>query len=166
MPSEVGSGAIARLLRESYADILDAEPNPWESEARRWDEFDAEVFAHPDTVGACAFLSWFGEHLVGFASYDPRGRPAVGILGHNCILPALRHRGFGREQLREALRRLAGLGIRAARVTTCDHPFFAPARRMYEAVGFREVRRSWDDVDARRRRVDFELVLDPRGEGL
>jgi RimJ/RimL family protein N-acetyltransferase len=164
-PFEVEPGVISRLLRESYADLIEAEPDPWRSEARRWDEFDAEVFAHSDTVGECTRLTWCGEELVGLLSYDPRGRPAYGVIGHNCVLPAFRGRGFGTAQVREILRRFDEMGIGLAKVSTCDHPFFVPAQRMYESVGFREVRRDRDRGDVRSRLVHYELDRWPTGRG-
>ena len=96
-------------------------------------------------MGACLFLTRLDGVLVGFASWDPRQRPRLGIVGHNCILPEFRGRGYGRTQIEEVLRRFKGMGIQTACVTTCDHPFFAPAHRMYQACGFHEVRRiPWD----------------------
>jgi len=105
----------------------------------------ARYSGSPTPWGACVFLTGLDGLIVGFASWDPRQRPRYGIVGHNCILPEFQGRGFGREQIQEVLRRFRGLGIQTARATTCDHPFFAPAHRMYQACGFREVRRMpWD----------------------
>jgi GNAT superfamily N-acetyltransferase len=137
-------GTIAGLLRASYADLFKLDPR-WEPEGANWDEYDREVFAHPGTVGACLFLTRLGGRVVGFASWDPRQRPACGVIGHNCILPQFRGRGLGRRQIEEVLDRFEGLRIQTARVSTNAHPFFIPAQRMYAACGFREVRRlPWD----------------------
>jgi GNAT superfamily N-acetyltransferase len=137
-------GTIAQLLRESYAELLRLDPR-WEPEAANWDAYDREVFACPKTVGACFFLTHLDGEIVGFASWDPRSRPAYGIVGHNCILPEFRSRGLGRMQIEEILRRFRVLGIQTARVSTADHPFFVPAQRMYTTCGFQEVQRvPWD----------------------
>ena len=136
-------GLIAGLLRESYADLLKADPR-WESQLANWDAYDAEVFSHPDTVGACLFLTRVKGRVAGFGSWDPRQAPDYGIIGHNCVLPEFRCRGLGRQQVLEILRRLQRIGVEKVMVSTCDHPFFIPSQRMYLACGFREVRRvSW-----------------------
>jgi len=138
-------GLLASLLARNYQALILSEPGRWLPEQRGWEAFDAEAFRNPDTVGACVFLSWCGEELVGFGSYDPRQAPQLGHIGHNCILPEFRGRGFGRQQIQEILRRFRGQGIRLARATTQTHPFFAPARRMYVACGFNETgRRAWE----------------------
>jgi GNAT superfamily N-acetyltransferase len=138
-------GLIASLPRQSYAVMLETHPEIWASEVAAWERYDRDVFARPDTVGACLFLSQLDTEIVGFASYDPSPCPALGIVGHNCILPALRRRGFGTAQVREVLRRLRSLGIRVARVSTLDDAWLFPARRMYASCGFRErARHPWD----------------------
>jgi GNAT superfamily N-acetyltransferase len=133
-------GTIAALLRASYARLLELDCR-WTLEQANWDEYDRTVFAHPESVGACLFLTRFCGHIVGFGSWDPRPKPAYAIIGHNCILPEYRGRGLGRQQVQEILRRFRDLGVQTARVTTHAHPFFLRAQRMYLACGFREVRR-------------------------
>ena len=152
-------GTVSRLLRESYAALVEQEPDPWAEEAQGWDRYDADVYGMPETIGACAALSWAGEELVGLLSFDPRQAPEIGIIGHNCILPRFRGCGYGRAQIEEILRRFRERGIRTARVTTCQHPFFEPARRMYESVGFREAGRENDETDPRGRVIHYELKL-------
>ena len=158
-PHDQPLGQILSLLQRSYAALVEAEAGCWGRVAPMWAEFDREVFAHPDTIGSCVFLSWADDVLVGFGSYDPRQKPAFGIVGHNCILPEFRGRGHGAAQVREILRRLRELGIRKAQVTTGAHPFFLPARRAYAACGFRETgRRPWD-VDPAQSVIDYEADL-------
>ncbi|MGE5296039.1 MAG: GNAT family N-acetyltransferase, partial [Solirubrobacterales bacterium] len=70
-----------------------------------------------------------------------------------------RGRGYGRKQIEEVLRRFRGMGIRTTRVTTCDHPFFSPARRMYLACGFGEVRRIVSDRDPGRTVIEYEKQI-------
>jgi len=93
-PLEVGPGIITRLLGESYAGLVEAEPETWEAEKMNWEESDRNVFKNPDTVGACTFLTWCGPAIAGLFSFDPRSRPAYGVIGHNCILPEYRKQGF------------------------------------------------------------------------
>ena len=159
-------GTIASLLRASYADLLERDSR-WESEQESWEEYDREVFAHPDTVGACLFLTQVGGQIVGFGSWDPRQRPRYGIVGHNCILPEFRGQGFGKQQIWEILRRFRALGIQTAHASTCDHPFFLPAQRMYIACGFREVRRTPWDRDRNHTMIEYEIdIREAIGYGL
>ncbi|MEN6335785.1 MAG: GNAT family N-acetyltransferase [Phycisphaerales bacterium] len=158
-------GVIASLLKRSYAALVASEPSLWRGEQVRWEQYDREVFQQPETVGASVFLTRLDGSIVGFASWDPRQRPQRGIVGHNCILPEFRGRGFGREQIREVLRRFENMGIQTALVTTCDHPFFVPARRMYQACGFHEVRRVPWDRDPGRKIIEYERQVDRQDLG-
>jgi GNAT superfamily N-acetyltransferase len=139
---------------------MEADEEHWRAEVLKWEEFDHEVFQHLDTVGACVFLSWSGEQLVGFASYDPRQRPDVGIVGHSCVLPEFRSNGFGKQQVREIIGRFRASEARLARVSTLEHPFFVPARRMYVACGFGETGRHPWQGDPSRDLIVYEMRLD------
>ncbi|MFP3898305.1 MAG: N-acetyltransferase family protein [Dehalococcoidia bacterium] len=153
-------GLIASMLKRSYAELIRADPEHWGREVPEWEQFDHEVFEHPDTVDRCVFLSWSRGQLVGFASYDPRQGPKLGIVGHNCVLPEFRGNGFGNQQIEEIIRRFRAEGIRLARASTGESHFFAPARRMYAACGFREAgRRPWHG-DPSQNTIEYELTLD------
>ena len=149
-------GVIVSLLRRSYVDLLTNESALWKGEESRWEQYDREAFQQPQTVGASLFVSRLDGVLAGFASWDPRQQPHCGVVGHNCILPEFRGRGLGAEQIREVLRRFQRRGIPMALATTCDHPFFLPAQRMYLACGFREVRRIPWDRDSRYAQIEYE----------
>lgn len=155
-------GLIASMLRRSYADLLAIDPEHWMPEVEKWEQFDNEVFEHPDTVGACVILSWAGDRLAGFASYDPRQRPDVGIVGHNCVLPEFRGNGFGTRQIQEIVSRFRIMGIVLARASTGESAFFAPARRMYVACGFCAVGRSPWHGDRSQNMVEYERQLDSK----
>jgi len=128
-------GLVYALLAQCYADILDA------ALAESLRTFDAEVWAAPDTVGACTLISSLNDEIVGLVSYDPRQGPQVGLIGHNGVLPARQRQGYGTEQIREVIRLLASRQFARVGVSTSAHPFFAPARRMYEKCGLREIER-------------------------
>jgi len=152
-------GIVARLLNESYAELVEAEPDPWLEEKQGWLQFDRDVFNYPETVGACSFLSWRGKGIVGLFSYDLRPRPAYGVISHNCILPEYRGKGFGKQQVREILQRFRQVGLRQARVSTGGHHFFVPAQRMYVGCGFTEVRREPWDRDPRQSIIHYEMAI-------
>lgn len=138
-------GLIASMLKRSYAEFLKCDGEHWHPEISKWEEFDRMVFDHSETVGACVFLSWFGDLLIGFGSYDPRQEPGFGIVGYNCILPGFRGLGFGKRQIREILRRFRIRGIRIAKTSTLSGERHNSAQRMYVACGFRETgRRLWE----------------------
>jgi len=154
-------GALADIIRRSYADLVAGDAARWGQEVRNWDDFDRQAFAHPETVGKCVFVSCLAGEPVGLASYDPRPGPDYGVIGQNCVLPEFRGRGFGRAQILEVLRLFKEKGIMAARVTTSEHPFFVPARRMYEALGFKVVGRSPGGPDPRYGIIELQMTLDP-----
>lgn len=152
-------GLIVSLLKESYAEILAADREHWEPEAVKWEQFDREVFDHLDTVGACVFLTWFEDQLIGFGSYDTRQKPEIGLVGHNCILPAFRGKGFGKAQIREMMQRFRTMGIQAAKTSNLAGPLHVPAQRMYTACGFQEVRRHPWVGDPEQTVIEYEMNL-------
>jgi GNAT superfamily N-acetyltransferase len=151
-------GLVLSLLSRSYAPYLALDPQAARTWPADWATYDREVFQHPDTVGACGFVTCIDGEPIGFASWDPRGRP-IGVIGHNCVLPAFQGRGCGTAQIRRVLDILRARGFLAARVTTGDHPFFVPAQRMYAACGFRETARGQRDPRVTLRMIDCQLSL-------
>lgn len=152
-------GTIAFLLQESYRELL--REKAWAGEREAHCRYDGEIFEHPDTVGACGFVSVLRGKLVGFASFDPRQGPESARVGHNCILPEFRGNGYGKVQILEVLRRLEGRCIRRAVVSTGTHPFFLAARKMYLSTGFRETRRLPGGPDPRYELIEYERDLFP-----
>lgn len=158
-PLDEEQGTIAALLCRCYADLLVSDPLHWKPEQGTWEQYDHAVYSHPETVGACIFLSRINGMIVGFGSWDSRQKPRYGIVGHNGILPEFRGKGYGKRQLREILRRFRKMGIQTAGVTTLDHPFFIPAQRMYTACGFVEMRRMPWDRNPELKRIEYEKEI-------
>lgn len=154
-------GIVFSLLSQSYAAYLATDPRASESWPSAWEAYDRDVFRFPDTVGACGFVTCLDDSPIGFASWDPRSSPQVGIIGHNCILPAFRGNGYGKTQIRRVLAILQERGFIRVRVTTGEHPFFAPAQRMYRACGFHEIQRGYGDFHSAFRTIDYEQVIRP-----
>lgn len=153
-------GTIVALLVQSYQGTHSFAP--WLSRLREeWKEYDDQIFDHPKTVGTAGFVSYRRRSIVGFATWDPRNHP-VAIVGHNCILPEFRKQGFGKMQMEEVLQRLRTLKFTKVCVTTGDHPFFLPARKMYLACGFRETRRTTPSLDRDSGTIEMERNLYPR----
>jgi len=157
--SDFPPGTLADIIGRSYAGLLAQGPDAWKDERRKWEDFDRDAYAYPDTVAQCVFVTRLGDEPVGLASFDPRPGPAYGIVGQNCVLPEFRGHGYGKLQVLEVLRRLGDRGLKAARVTTSGHPFFAPALRMYRSLGFKDIRRRYGGPDPRYRLIELELVL-------
>ncbi|UCG42580.1 MAG: GNAT family N-acetyltransferase [candidate division WOR-3 bacterium] len=158
-------GTLLSLLTESHQDLTDTYAERWSGEAENWAAFDTDAFQRPDSAGKCVFVTRLGADIIGFGSYDPRGLPETGKVGHNCILPAHRQKGYGSRQLEEIVRRLKTLGARKVMATTSEHPFYLPAREMYMSMGFTETGRSEGGPDPDFRLVHYELSLDdPRPE--
>lgn len=125
----------------------------------KWPAFDAHIFDSPETLGRSVFVTCVDDRPVGFASWDPRRGPACGVIGHNCVLPERRGRGYGKLQIREVLRRFRSWDFARAIVTTGDDPFFLPAQRMYQACGFAEVARFPQGPDHTYGTIRYELDL-------
>jgi GNAT superfamily N-acetyltransferase len=147
-PSAHPRGTVFRLLKAAWAPLWN--PN-LEANIRA---FDLEVTNHPDTVGACTFVTCIHVEPIGMASFDPRPGPDRGIIGWNCIVPEHQGKGFGKEQILEVLRRFRMRGIHRACVTTTDEAFFVPAQRTYESCGFTIARRTSDN------NIEYELDLE------
>ena len=151
-------GIIEYLLNESYAGFPVGHEELVEYQ-RKWRQADRDTFENPDTIARCTFLTCLGGSPIGFASFDPRQRPDIGIIGHNCILPAQRRQGFGKRQIEEVLARLRALRIRKATVTTGEPEFFLASQRMYLACGFHEKRRFQRDDNPAFRLVEYQKEL-------
>lgn len=152
-------GILSSLLIQSYADLIKSDPTHWEPEKNNWIEFDRDAFGNPKTIGACVFLSWHDRKLIGFGSFDPRQRPAFGIIGHNCILPEYRKKDFGKQQVMEILKRFIELEIKTAKVTTNDNSFFLSAQKMYESCGFNEISREPWEVDKTQNLIHYQKKI-------
>jgi GNAT superfamily N-acetyltransferase len=146
-------GIIFRLLSVSYAEILDRHLQD------RFQRFDREVFSNPATVGNCTFVTTFGTDIIGMASYDPRQAPELGKVGYNCILPEYRKKGYGKKQILEVIRRLRAFGIRRVAVSTSEHPFYEPARKMYLSCGFSEVEKKMEHLHDLHKKIYYEMEL-------
>lgn len=151
-------GSVFSLLERSYERLIKEKPELAENWQKDWEQYDREVFQFPETIGAAGFSTWINENIIGFGSYDPRQRPELGIIGHNCILPELRGKGFGKAQILEIVNIFKQMGVKKVKVTTGEHPFFISAQRMYISCGFKEsqryIDREWDF-----RQIEYTLVI-------
>jgi GNAT superfamily N-acetyltransferase len=160
-PLTYGPGIILRLLKESYAEMISMDPSFWKREEQFWAKYDHDVFQNPDSIGTCTFVSLIGKTVIGMGSFDPRQCPDHGIIGHNCVLPLYRGKGYGKKQIEEICSQLRIRGCTKASVSTGDHRFYIPAQRMYLACGFREIRRNveWIRPNPHFKMIEYEKEL-------
>jgi len=158
-PVGMARGTLSDLLSQAYDGYERIDPEQCSQWREAWGEFDE--FAERDLSWSAGwlFLTRIGERTIGFASWDPSKRPRA-VIGHNCIVPAHRHRGYGLAQMREVIGRLAAQGFAEATVRTGQDDFFLPARKMYERAGFRETGRQVVDGHAV---VDYRLAIESAG---
>ena len=150
--SDFPRGTFSSIVMRSYQTYVD------KGLAERAETADQQTFDNLETIGRCVTATCVEGKPIGLVSYDPRTFPKA-IVGQNCIVPEFRGRGLGREQIRKLLATLRGNGFETASVTTSDHPFFEPARRMYQACGFCEVARKPMDGAANAKLIEFEADL-------
>ena len=76
------------------------------------------------------------RQVVGFVTYRLDHDLRVGEIGNNAVDPAWQGHGIATRLYREVLDRFRAAGMRVARVTTGLDDGHAPARAVYEKVGF------------------------------
>ena len=151
-------GCIFSLLNRSYENLKREIPetvNKWQKD---WEQYDEEVYKFPETIGSSGFITLYDAKVIGFGSYDPRQRPELGIIGHNCILPEYRGQGFGKAQILKIVSIFRELGVKKVKVTTGEHPFFNSAQKMYTSCGFIETLR-FSSQDLEFRQIDYILEI-------
>lgn len=153
-------GKLAEILERSYAELIESEPEIWESERLNWEQFDREVFEDQENADGYIFLTVWNGEIVGFAAYFDNPEAGKAVIGHNCILPEYRGCGLGKMQIEEILRRLTQSGFRTVNVITNDHPFFSPAQNMYLSSGFEEVSRYPWEIDPSQNLIEYQLLLE------
>lgn len=152
--TEFPRGTLAALLKEGYA----FEPRFERDWHRQWQEFDDFFYDHPRIAECSGFMTVLGGKPVGFVSWNPTNLPESAEIGHNCIATACKGRGYGRLQMREAVRRILAQG--AKKIVVCTSEICVPAQRTYESVGFRFVGTSEETFhpEYAGRRIHYELT--------
>ncbi len=153
-PSHTTPGTTIELMNASYAAYRQKHTALVDSWRPRWKAFDDLVYADTRKSRQFCFFTTYKSAVIGFCSWDPRGRPLARI-GDNCILPEFRGRSLGKRQMIHALRTLGASRFSSAVVQTGTDDFFRPARTMYEACGFVFQRKV--DTDA----VEYAIDIRP-----
>ncbi len=80
--------------------------------------------------------------VAGWAVYTTNETTLVGAIAYNAVHPDFRGRGIGTEIVRRALEKLREAGMRIAIAGTGLGDEHAPARAVYEKLGFEPLRKS------------------------
>ncbi len=92
------------------------------------------------------FVAEYEGKVVGYALYSSDPDSKIGRVRDNAVSPDFGGKGIGAAMHRAVLRALKESGMELAQVTTGLAEGFAPARKMYERQGFKEVQRHVDYV--------------------
>ena len=148
-------GTLCALLRDAYS----FEPRFERNFLSRWRDFDRFFLYLPVIAESCGFMTVLGRTPIGFVTWNPTYLPEYVEMGHNCIAAAFKGRGFGRMQMRHAVRCILDRSPRSIRVTTNE--ILVPAQHTYESAGFRLVRRYEEPLCAEYAGLRMEYRLIP-----
>ncbi|MDO4740266.1 MAG: GNAT family N-acetyltransferase [Eubacteriales bacterium] len=104
----------------------------WEE---NWRESDDFFYENPQIADRYGLVSCIDGHPIGFVTWDPRHAPEYVEIGHNGIRSAYKRKGYGRAQLREAIRRIREYP-ELKKIIVCTNANLA-APKNYESVGMR-----------------------------
>ncbi len=125
---------IFECFREELGDeLFEAYMHGWKE--RKIDAIRREMHAEK------SYVTKLDGKVVGFISYRVTGAFAE-ILG-NAVAPACQGMGLGKAQYKFVFDRMREEGAEYVHVTTGGDDGHAPARRAYEAAGFRAYTPSW-----------------------
>ena len=140
-----GTPWVAPDERKEVRRLTRADVPPLETWARRQDDPVTAEYPFLDPEVDVSWGAFEGDRLVGVVRAEVR-LPRVWVLGGVYVEPEARARGWGRELLGAALRSADATGATVALYVREDR---APARALYESVGFRPVgHRVWVDLGA------------------
>lgn len=130
MITDFDRGILYDILKDAYS-FDERYACYWDA---NWKETDSFFFNNPTIAEKCGFVTCYRGQPIGFISWDPRNRPEYVEIGHNGIRTAYKGEGFGKAQLREAIRRIKEYdGLKEIHVLTNSN-LVAP--RNYESAGF------------------------------
>ena len=140
--TEFPRGTLAALLKDAYSQ-----------------EFDAFFYDNPHIADFSGFMTALDGEPIGFVSWDPRHLPEYVEVGHNCIAAKHKGNGYGKAQMREAVRRIKEQG--AKRIIVWTNERLLPAQHTYESAGFRFVEKSEETIcpEVAGPRIHYEMIV-------
>jgi hypothetical protein len=148
-------GALFSMLMEAYS----TNKQMVECCKGQWMEFDSFVYANLQIMNNNGFISVEAGNPIGFMSWDSRNLPESIEVGHNCIITKHKGLGKGKDQLNLGLSLMKERKPQRIIVKTGHTPFFIPARKMYESVGFSQKQILKGKTQITSEIVEYELVL-------
>ncbi len=148
-------GTLMALLRDGYA----FEPRFERDRLTQWQDFDDFFYDHPSIADSCGFMTVLEGKPIGFVTWNPTQMPELVEVGHNCIATAWKGNGYGRQQMREAVRRMKAWGPK--RIVVITNEVCVPAQHTYESAGFQFVRKADEPFCAEYagRRIHYEIIV-------
>ncbi|MBQ4284679.1 MAG: GNAT family N-acetyltransferase [Lachnospira sp.] len=140
--TEFPRGTLYDILQDAYSyDSRNREL--WDE---NWRESDDFFYDNPNIADNYGLVTCIDNMPIGFVTWDPRHRPEYVEIGHNGIREKYKGKGYGREQLEEAIRRIKGYeGLQ--RIIVCTNSnLIAP--KNYESVGFKLYDRKKNDTES------------------
>jgi ribosomal protein S18 acetylase RimI-like enzyme len=125
-PTEIDD--VLAIERESF---------PW-----LWWNSREELSRYLATSGVEVYLAFDGDRPIGYAGITVRGTAAH--LDRLAVRSSHQHRGYGTSLVAFCLKRLGGLGVRRVTLSTQEDNF--RSRALYERLGFRRGRWSYDII--------------------
>ena len=153
--TEFPRGTLAALLRDGYSFEPKFERDWW----TQWREFDSFFYDNPRIAEFSGFMTVLDGKPIGFVSWNPTNLPESAEIGHNCISARYKGRGYGKRQMREAVRRIAAQG--AKRIVVWTNEMLVPAQRTYESAGFQFVKKSEETFcpEYAGQRMHYEMIV-------
>lgn len=152
--TEFPRGTLVDLLKDGYSFEPQFECN-WYGQ---WQEFDDFFYDNPHIADVSGFMTVLGKTPIGFVSWNPTNLPESAEIGHNCIMTAYKGNGYGKRQMREAVRRISEQD--AKKIIVWTNEICVPAQRTYESAGFRFVKKSEETFsEYAGQRIHYEIRL-------
>lgn len=130
MVGEIWSGGTDALIEKKFGVIGGA---PW----AEWQSRDVLPYLQAD--GARSFVAEQGGEVVGFCSYVIDEARSRGTVGYNGVAPTHQGLGIGSAMMGFVMSRIKAEGMEYAGVIVADNEEHAPARRVYEKYGFKNI---------------------------
>lgn len=153
--SDFPKGTLYKQLEAAYSFDSNCKIN-WDV---MWKEYDDFFYSNLESIAdKCGFITVVDGTAVGHISWDPRNKPEYVIIGHNCIIPNFKGKGYGKIQLQEAIRRIREYDVKKIVVTTNE--ITLSAQKNYESVGFIKIaERKNTETSFAGNYIDYEIIL-------
>lgn len=153
--TEFPRGTLCDLLKEGYS----FEPRFERDCLSQWQEFDDFFYDNTHIAEFSGFMTVLDHSPIGFVTWNPTNLPISTEIGHNCISEKYKGNGYGKQQMREAVKRIINQGAKKILVTTNE--ILVPAQHTYESAGFKFVSKIEEPNNAEYlgKRINYEIIV-------